>query len=251
MNRFLKTAIIAFAMTCALSLYSCTKEADTGFDAFGLCAPDNLGGFSLNQVTRTDSVDYPEMALVLKTIHKDCIGGIVEDENSFIVGYLEERVKNIKQFAENDPDFMSGYYAPIYYDAGILSDVKVSADATIFGREAGEDISDHIVLAKVNKRNVLISSFPDLCFVGKAYEGMSIRDFLKVGTAVHGSREIVFTFDAFPDDMPDSFQLTFEIPVELNDSWGELPQMWKSPEYQTPASTCVYKVSAQIVNPRK
>lgn len=236
---------------CTLFSSSCTKSYDTGHGYFLLAPPDVLGGFSLKYVDNPHGYsDRPDFSLVLTTISRSNTYKFPPEEDGTHHSsreYYRERLKNIIEVVEKDDAYKKHFYnAPCFIDAGIMEEVKVYADKAIFGREAGEDISDHIVLGVISDRNEIISTYPDFIYVGKAEKGMCIRDYYGVGTALQGHEDI-FTFDCIPDDMPGTFQLTFEIPVDLNVSWSRFSWMETSNGYEAPLDTCVYTATTEVV----
>jgi len=136
--------------------------------------------------------------------------------------YYEQRFKNLKTVLEADSDYMHEFWAPSYYDARIESAVRAFSDKELFGRKAGEDISDHLIVVELSPRGYIIASYPDLSFLGKAYTGMKFNDYFAVGSEVQDSG-VRLSFDSFPSDLPDSFSLTVEIPIKRSQSWRDLP----------------------------
>ncbi len=203
-----------------LPLISCKMGPLTGLDVFTIESPRSIS-FGLTQWNNID---------MFHTLGKET------DKSSFAF-YLygteaadpwlfeEEMVdpsdlSNFKESVTKDPDFMHTFYGPNLLRAGIVSEVKVFSDKMLFGKTPGTDLSDHVVLQEINTRNMILASFPRFEYIGKAEIGMNIRDYLHVGFSMQrqlGKIPIAsFVFDAIPQDMPDDFCITLEIPLSLN-----------------------------------
>lgn len=251
-NRNLIRLMMTIPIAFVISLSSCSKinVLDTFHSIYVLQAPDGFNGFTIVQGTFEEEGE-PKVIVCLQTVSEARFSFYSDDddESSYYL-YMRERLQNLREVIENDTDFINNHYdAPFYFDVGIMSGLRVYSDAMLFGRKPGSDISDHIVLRNVNDRHKVISTFPDFSYLGKAYAGMPICEYFKAGTAVHYGYDY-FCFDMIPDDMPESFQLTFEIPVDLNESWSTFPWFYKSDGYRPPTDNFVYKASTQFVDPR-
>lgn len=234
--------ILIEGIVAVFIFYSCSKEKDTGFDKYGICPPDCFRGYAMAQDDYhcffKGNEDNIAIALEIALDTKLNYG---VDYN-----YKLDRLKSIVQFTKKDPSFMRDYYAPAYVDAGIMSEVTVHADKSIFGRPAGEDISDHIIVARPDKNAIIKASFPDFVYLGKNYDGMPLREYFQVGTAVHSDYCTILSFDRIPDDMPDDFTLTMKIPVDLNESWLTFLDASKYADNPMPPDTYIYTSSVRI-----
>lgn len=254
----------ALPLIVAVTCLSCTKGSvrDVTFDHCGLIPSDVLEGYRLEQCNRDymyridNCTNRETFAVLLSTLiygHSEfrlSFYGTPELYNSkenLEFRYLNERLGKIQKAVQEDPDFLKSYIGPCYVDAGVISEIKVFADKSLFGRAPGEDLSDHIILHQTSQNTRIIASFPDIDFIGKAEPGMRINEYFKVGSIMpNGPCIASFVFDEIPSDIPSDFMLTFEIPLDLNDSWAEFPFAIIGPDWVKPEDTFVYRPSVQI-----
>ena len=251
-------AIATFSLIACVSCESIEQESGLSF--ISIAPPDFLEGFSLTQCNRDDMYHIDNcstketFAISLhlsifehteRIVPHFSISGTESSANNF--SYTGGRLSKIKEYVYSDPDFLKIYIGPWYMDAGILSEIKVFADKSLFGRAPGEDISDHVILNELDQRSYIIASFPDADFLGKAEPGMYIKDYLKVGTLIPGDVNIAsFVFDELPSDLPKDFSITFEIPLDLAEGVSSNPNVILGPDWVKPEDTFVYRPSVQI-----
>lgn len=251
MNSFRSLLFTSLMILIVPSFVACSRMGPNfAHDYFALNSPDDLGGFTLFQVECSEPDESHPITFALRPIHDGYLsfGPDEKGAHSYWTDYIEERFMNLAPIVTKDPDFVAMHFdAPAYFDAGVKDEVRVYSDKIMYGLNAGEDLSEHVIMYNISSHSNFNASYPDLRYLGKVVPGDKIRDYFKVGGAIHGTEDYL-TFDSIPNDMPDEFTLTIEIPVELNESWRNImpSYMFVSRLWKAPLKTCTYKVSTVI-----
>ena len=144
--------------------------------------------------------------------------------------YKESRLAKVRDYLENSTReyTQNGWIAPWLYDCGIREPVRIIANETIFGREPGSNLSDlcHIVSVP-SPDNKLICSFPDNNVL-RLYDNSQfnskdarIDDYFVVGSTLFDLGNVSIAFNSAPQENPDPFTLTVEIPIVCNYWFGK------------------------------
>ena len=252
-----KILLFLTPIAAVLSVHSCKKiDGDILFDYGDIIPPEYLTEFSLLQCNRYDMYHEREsnylrnefaFSLSSYTPQRDQIMSFINTVGQASQYFADRYSKVEESFSANGISFTSSNPAPVYYDAGIRDEVRVYSDKVLFGCAPGQDFSNHVFVCQTGQRCTYACSFPEFDYSGKIIDNMNIRDYFKVGTAILADI-VSFAFDVIPEDLPNDFRLTIEIPVVNNTPWGDLnlPFIQKGPNYRRSEQTCVYKTSIDI-----
>lgn len=217
------------------------SEDEDGTKDVGIGVPDNLVGIKIRVVAPSQLTDgYIRENHNPSTIDKNNYAICIITQNSSILTeiYTEQtyddiwdykgmRTAALRAAAEKDPSIGNSYWGPGFYDCCIISDITVTADCTLFGIPAGDNLVDHCRMTGVDKRSHYICSYQDMVPIGLWKENMPLASYLAKGNALPVMGDFAaFTFDSIPEDMPESFILTISIPIQYN-SWASF--FWTSP----------------------
>lgn len=185
-----------FALVCA-----CTDYGGIDIYQSGVC---QLSEHTRLHIEQLPSIDALRFRVYCKD-ETDELGPRTNDVFTQISHRIDEQ-RTIKECVSS------------YYYAGVLNDVSLTADQPLFGREAGEDLSDMFILSSQNRvKEYLRCSFPgyDKVFSlseGEVNERIDLQSFYSPGTSMDTSC-FVFESEELPDVSPSRIILTLSIPV--------------------------------------
>ena len=145
----------------------------------------------------------------------DCDLFIVErgtEEHKRIDSLCVELRKNLDSYVK------SNHYTflPQFFFAGIDEGARITADKKLFGRDAGSNLGDLLMLEIPSSANIGLS-YPDYS-VYKDYSAnessISFSDFFQNGTALSLINEFYAYFAEQPSEECDEVTFTIEIPIE-------------------------------------
>lgn len=115
-----------------------------------------------------------------------------------------------------------GIIPPWLFDCGISEDVRIYSDVTLFGRPAGKDLSDKFLIIRTPVHNRLLCSWPDFSIIREfpIDTEYGINEYFKRGSALFMLHGLVLTFNGIPEERPNSFTITVEIPIKCNYWYG-------------------------------
>lgn len=230
---------IAMLLPLFFIMQSCDKsssgEEETGIGDAGFAVPDNLAGIQLTLTSASQSQKSYQPTVISNPVDRDDFAFCLSTEHSTFLTemYLEEyyddirnfriRVQALQEAVDKDENVGTDIWGAAFYDCGISSDISVSANCDLFGIPSGENLVNHCLTLAVDHMSHYIASCPDFLPSGTWENGMPLSNYLAQGNALPCMGDfIVFAFDSIPEDMPNRFTLTVNIPIHYT-SWESLP----------------------------
>ena len=175
-----------------------------------LCNPANLSeNLSINanyfehQSTTPDNL---KLTIFPELIGQDPLGGHWFTEDDYFI--LKENIKN----AVKDINASETIILDIYTG---LKSIKLTADITLFGREAGSDLSDKFNVAHFGETEILLS-YPDGNII-KGYDDdkcMTVSEWAHLGGMI--PMQFGLTYDKIPSE--EYSKVKFFLEIETTDS---------------------------------
>lgn len=200
-----------------------------------LSAPDNLTSISIElPLPQVGFDDMPMFAIEAHieqaiTSFEDVSDPDIQQRNQ----YINSRLKDVRNFMST---MDRGAYGtgPYYHEFGIAAPIAFTATSDLFGRKAGDNLADLLVLKEefTPKGNLwVICSYPDFSAKSVAEEGLPLNDYFSPGNIVPihslGGR-VCFDFSE-PVDKESLSGITFTLSIPITyESWANKPWCDKS-----------------------
>ena len=115
--------------------------------------------------------------------------------------------------------------------AGIAEGATIYADRVLWGREAGEDLSDMFLIPRYFNHNPIIASYPDFSVLYTPEDKFpaTFRDFTSKRVALNGIGQILvdLSFVEIPPEDFDTVTFTVEIPVDVEYFFDYAPEIYE------------------------
>ncbi len=134
--------------------------------------------------------------------------------------------------------------------AGIAEGTRIYADRVLWGREAGEDLSDMFLIPRYFNHNPIIASYPEFSVLYTPEDKFpaTFRDFTSKRIALNGIGQILvdLSFVEIPPEDFDTVTFTVEIPVDIEYFFDYAPEIYEQHPMLKPEGRRLLKGSTTV-----
>ena len=206
------------------AMASCSKSDSVKGQAFlseegSLIAPDNVVGIHFDGYPEDGvEVSINNFSFDVGLSHEPYLIPSYEKSNE-AWDYINNRLTTINErIKDESPDL---YYGPVWFDCRISSAVRIEANCTLFGKEAGSNLIEFFDIKDLGLHSRVICTYPDYSPVKTLPNNKpldtNLNEYLAPGNALPNFT-MKLCLKSIPAERPEQLTLTMQIPISY-DSW--------------------------------